>query len=332
MRYKSLGNSKLKVSALGLGCMGMSEYYGPATEEDASATLLKAYELGINFFDTANIYGQGHNEKLLGRVFQGIREKIIIATKCGIVRKSDEPDYRGLNGSPAYIQASCEASLKRLNTECIDLFYLHRLDPATPIEVSVEAMAQLIKQGKVRYIGLSEVDVDILRRAHAVHPITALQSEYSLWTRSPEKIVIPACQELNIGFVPYSPIGRGFFSGKLTDTKSLAQDDFRRKLPRFEEKNMQANLKLLRGISEIATLKGCTPAQLALAWVLAQGEHIVPIPGTKRQRYLEENVAALDVVLTEQDLQAIDGIATSDAVKGERYAANMQAHQRKGYE
>lgn len=319
MQTRTLGPQKLKVSAIGLGCMGMSEFYGETDDTESINTLKKAYDLGITFFDTADMYGSGHNEKLLGKAIDGFRDKVVIATKCGIVRDPDNAGYRGVNGSGDYITACCEASLKRLNLEHIDLFYLHRIDPNIPIETSVTAMANLVKQGKIRHIGLSEASVEIIRRAHRIHPITAIQSEYSLWTRGVEQEVLKVCQELNIGFVPYSPIGRGFLTGKIQSSQNLAADDFRKNLPRFSEENLNANLKIVAALTQLAQEKSCSTVQLALAWVLAQGDHIVPIPGTRRVKYLEENVGAANVHLNASDLARINEICSANQVAGDRY-------------
>lgn len=324
MEKRKLG-AGLEVSAIGLGCMGMSEFYGERDETEAIATIHRALELGVTFLDTADMYGVGHNEELVGRAIQGRRSEVTLATKFGNVRGEDG-SFRGVNGRPEYVRMACEASLKRLNTDVIDLYYQHRVDPNTPIEDTVGAMADLVREGKVRWLGLSEAAPSTIRRAHAVHPIAALQTEYSLWSRDPEQEILPTVRELGIGFVAYSPLGRGFLTGQIKSVDDLDPDDYRRHAPRFQGENFQKNLDLLREIEAIAKEKGCTPSQLALAWVLAQGKDIVPIPGTKRRQYLEINVAALDVKLTPEDLARIDRVMPSGAAAGTRYAApQMQA-------
>ncbi|HEY3356808.1 MAG TPA: aldo/keto reductase [Polyangia bacterium] len=320
MRTRTLGS--LEVSALGLGCMGMSEFYGPRDEAESLATIDRALALGVTFVDTADVYGPHTNEELVGRALRGRRDRVVLATKFGLVRSAD-PHARGFNGRPEYVRSACDASLQRLGVEVIDLYYLHRLDPETPIEDTVGAMADLVRQGKVRHLGLSEVGPATLRRAHSVHPITALQSEYSLWTRDPEEGVLATCRELGIGFVAYSPLGRGFLTGAIRRPEDLAPDDYRRHSPRFQGENFQKNLDLVTHLGALAKQKGCTPAQLALAWVLARGDDIVPIPGTKRRRYLEENVGALMIELTPEELARIDALAPQGVAAGARYPESM---------
>lgn len=319
MQQRQLGSQGLTVSAVGLGCMGMSEFYGPTDDQESIATIHRALDLGVNFLDTADMYGPFINEELVGRAIRDRRDKVILATKFGIQRSRD-PRYRGVSGRPEYVRVACEASLKRLGLETIDLYYQHRVDPAVPIEETVGAMADLVKEGKVRYLGLSEAAPQTIRRAHAIHPITALQTEYSLWTRDPEEEILPTVRELGIGFVPYSPLGRGFLTGQFKRFEDLAPDDFRRYSPRFQGENFQKNLELVRRIEKMAQAKSATPGQLALAWVLAQGEDIVPIPGTKRRAYLEENVGALKVKLTQEELAEIDAILPPGITSGARYA------------
>ena len=306
MQFRELGRSGLKVSALGLGCMGMSEFYGPRDDDESVATIHRALELGVNFLDTADVYGPHINEELVGRAIKGKRGQIVLATKFGIVRDPANPAARGVNGKPDYVRQACAASLKRLGVETIDLYYQHRVDPATPIEETVGAMAQLVREGKIRHIGLSEASPQTLRRAVKVHPITALQTEYSLWSREPEDELLATCRELGVGFVAYSPLGRGFLTGQFTRFEDLPADDYRRFSPRFQGANFEKNLDLVRRVEEIAKEKSCKPSQLALAWVLAQDKDIVPIPGTKRRKYLEENVAAIDLKLTTEDLRRIE--------------------------
>ena len=324
MQVRTLGRSGPKVSAQGLGCMGMSEFYVGFDDAESVATIHRALEWGINFLDTADVYGPHKNEELVGRAIKGKRDRIVLATKFGIVRDPANP-VRRVNGSPDYVRRSCEASLRRLGVETIDLYYQHRVDPNTPIEETVGAMAALVKEGKVRYLGLSEASPMTLQRAVKVHPITALQTEYSLWTRDPESEILATCRELGIGFVAYSPLGRGFLTGQFRKFEDLPADDYRRNSPRFQGANFQKNLDLVRRVEEIAREKGCKPSQLALAWVLAQGEDIVPIPGTKRRKYLEENVAADAVRLTTQDLKRMDEVFPADAVAGQRYPEHMMA-------
>ncbi len=319
METRALGQSGIRVGAIGLGCMGMSEFYGPRDEAESIATIQRALDLGVTLLDTADIYGPFTNEVLVGKAIQGRRGSLVLATKFGIVRSATDPLVRGISGRPEYVKACCDASLKRLGVERIDLYYQHRVDPKTPIEETVGAMAELVRAGKVAALGLSEASATTLRRAFAVHPIAALQSEYSLWSRDPEDETLAACRELGIGFVAYSPLGRGFLTGQIKRFEDLAEDDWRRMSPRFQGDNFQKNLDLVKQINAIGAEKGCTASQLALAWVLAQGNDVVPIPGTKRRSYLEENLAGADVTLSADDLARIDHAAPRGAAHGSRY-------------
>ena len=326
METRTLGTQGLETSAVGLGCMGMSEFYGPTDERESAATITRALDLGINFLDTADMYGMGSNEELIGRTIRRRRNEVVLATKFGNVRDPSDPTRRSINGRPEYVRAACDASLRRLGTDVIDLYYQHRVDPSVPIEDTVGAMADLVQAGKIRFAGLSEAGPDTIRRAHSVHPISALQSEYSLWTRDPEDGTLDVCRELGIGFVAYSPLGRGFLTGQIRRFEDFAPDDFRRMNPRFQGDNFQRNLDLVDRLLEIAREKQCTPAQLALAWLLAQGDDIVPIPGTRRPHRLEENMRAIEVELSAADLRRIDAVAPKGATAGERYApAGMKA-------
>jgi aryl-alcohol dehydrogenase-like predicted oxidoreductase len=325
MRTIELGRSGLQVSALGLGCMGMSEFDSGRDDDESTATIHRALELGVTLLDTADIYGPHTNEELVGRAIKGKRDQVVLATKFGIVRDASNPQARRVNGKPEYVKQACEASLKRLGVEHIDLYYQHRVDPDTPIEETVTAMAELVKEGKVRYLGLSEASMKTLRRAFDVHPIAALQSEYSLWTRDPEQELLPTCRELGVGFVAYSPLGRGFLTGQLKTFDDLAADDYRRNSPRFQGENFQINLNLVKKVEQMAEERKCQPSQLALAWVMAQGGDIVPIPGTKRRKYLEENVAAVDIELDQDELRLLSEIFAHGAAAGERYPEHMMA-------
>jgi aryl-alcohol dehydrogenase-like predicted oxidoreductase len=323
MKIKPLGAEGLTASEIGLGCMGMSEFYGERNDEESIKTIHRAYDLGITFFDTADVYGPYLNEELVGKAIKNFRKSVTLATKFGIVRDVNNPTARGTNGKAEYVKSSCEASLKRLGTDVIDLYYLHRKDPATPIEETVGAMAGLVAQGKICGIGLSEVNSETLRRAHAVYPITALQSEYSLWTRDPEDNILVTCKELGIAFVAYSPLGRGFLTGQIRKFEDFSEGDYRRLSPRFQGENFNKNLELVKKIDEMAQAKGCTTSQLALAWVMAQDDFIFPIPGTKRIKYLEENIGALNITLNQKDLQEINAIAPKNVAAGLRYPEAM---------
>lgn len=323
MQLRKVGKIGPRVSPLGLGCMGMSEFYGPRNDPESLATIHRSIELGVNFLDTADVYGYGDNEILVGQAIRDRREKVFLATKFAIVRDRSNPQVRGVSGKPEYVRACCEASLKRLGVEVIDLYYQHRVDPDTPIEETVGAIAQLVREGKVRFLGLSEASPATLRRAHAVHPIAALQTEYSLWTRDPEDEVLKTTRELGIAFVAYSPLGRGFLTGQFKKFEDLAADDYRRFSPRFQGENFQKNLDLVARVEALAREKHCTPGQLALAWLLAQGADIIPIPGTKHRKYLEENVGALQVRLTADDLRRIEEVAPKGAAAGLRYPEAM---------
>jgi len=323
---RRLGRRGPEVSAVGLGCMGMSEFYGPGDDAESIATIHAALDAGVNLLDTADVYGPHTNEVLVGRAIRGRRPEAVLATKFGIVRDPAEPAKRGVSGRPEYVRSSCDASLKRLGVETIDLYYQHRVDPSTPIEETVGAMAELVGAGKVRYLGLSEAGPETLRRACKVHPITALQSEYSLWSRDVEDGAIAACRELGIGFVAYSPLGRGFLTGQIKRFEDLAPDDWRRGSPRFQGANFDKNMEMLRHVEQLAAEKGCTPSQLALAWVLSRGKDIVPIFGTKRRKYLAENLGALEVRLDERDLRRIEQVAPKGAAAGDRYAPALMQY------
>jgi aryl-alcohol dehydrogenase-like predicted oxidoreductase len=320
MEKRKLGIQGLEVSALGLGCMGMSDFYGAGDENESIAVIHRAIDLGIDFIDTADMYGPFKNEELVGKALKGKRDKVILATKFGFVRNSNL-DFRGINGRPEYVKMACDASLKRLGVDYIDLYYQHRVDPKTPIEDTVGAMADLVQAGKVRFLGLSEAGAQTIRRAQQVHPISALQTEYSLWSRDPEDEILPVVRELKIGFVSYSPLGRGFLTGRFKKFEDLPENDFRRNSPRFQGDNFQKNLEMVDRLTQMAGEKGVTPGQLAIAWVLAQGEDIVPIPGTKQVRYLEENVSAMSLHLSAEELGRLDEVMPKGAAAGQRYAA-----------
>ena len=323
MEKRKLGSQGIAASRLGLGCMGMSEFYGTLNDEESIKTLHRSLELGVNFWDTADAYGPYKNEELVGTALKGKRQQVTLATKFGIVRSLEDPTARSINGKPDYVKKACEASLKRLQTEYIDLYYLHRVDKATPIEETVGAMAELVREGKIRGIGLSEISATTLRKAHNIYPITAVQSEYSLWTKDPEEEILPTCKELGIAFVAYSPLGRGFLTGQIKTEDDFDPTDYRRFSPRFQGENFKKNLELVQKIKELADTKNCTPSQLALAWVMAQGDYIFPIPGTKKIKYLEENAGAVNIHFTPEELIEMDDIFPMDAAAGLRYPEQM---------
>jgi aryl-alcohol dehydrogenase-like predicted oxidoreductase len=318
MKKRRLGSSNLMVSAIGLGCMGMSDFYGPSNFDDNVRLIKKAVDLGIDFFDTADMYGVGHNEVLVGQALKRVRGKVVIATKFGNMRRVDGA-LLGVNGKPEYVKAACDVSLKRLGVDVIDLYYQHRVDPQTPIEETIGAMADLVKAGKVRFLGLSEASAATLRRANAVHPIAALQTEYSLWSRDPEGEILSACRELDIAFVAYSPLGRGILTAKYRSPAAFTEQDYRLTMPRFQGKNLKRNLKLVRQLKALAGRKGCTPAQIALAWVLSRGENVIPIPGTRHTKFLRDNIAAIDITLTSEEIRELESLFTSEAIQGARY-------------
>lgn len=326
MLRRPLGKTGATVSAIGLGCMGMSEFYGPGNDQQSLETLATALDRGIDFLDTADMYGCGHNEELLGRFLKGRRERVVLATKFGIVRNPQVPTERRIDNSPQYVRQACDASLRRLGIDTIDLYYIHRRDPSVPIEDTVGAMAELVTAGKVRYLGLSEVAPETLRRAHAVHPITAIQSEYSLWTREPERQMLATCRELGATFVAYSPLGRAFLTGTVRNEESFAPGDFRRSNPRFQGEALRKNLRLVEGLAEVAKKRGATSGQIALAWLLSKHSDVVPIPGTKRPHYVIENAAAADIKLTSAEIAALDRLFDPDAVAGDRYASDRMTN------